>query len=373
MYDIGKRELKALKRAVDSGHFFRYGGREVVAAEKEWAEKIGADTAVMVTSGTASLIAGLQALGVGPGQSVLLPGYTFISTALAVTAVGAIPLYVEVDESLTMDPEDLRKKIRKHTGCVMPVHMQGMPCDLEPILEIAAEKGIPVFEDCCQADGGSYKGKRLGSWGAVGGFSFNQFKIISCGEGGSCVTSDPGIAERLYMAQDGSCSVWPETGTMSQAFFCGGNFRFNELNAAMLRVQIKKLDKILKRLRKKRAELLQTLEIPDDCAFIRTHDEEGQCGVCLLIQAPTPGRAEAVEKDLAAAGHTVHRPINSGRHVYKAWDVVNSQRGGTHPEWDAFRHPKNQRIATHYDRPMKRTDDLLARTVLLHTPYVKKK
>lgn len=371
MYDIGKKELKAMERVIKRGHFFRYGGREIKKLEKEWAEKIGVETAVSVTSGTAALITGLQALGVGPGQSVLLPGYTFISTALAVTSVGAIPVYVDVDDALTLDPEDLANKMRAHTGCIIPVHMQGMPCDMTPILALAAEKGVPVLEDCCQADGGAYKRHRLGSLGDVGAYSFNQYKIISCGEGGACVTSRPEVAERLYMAQDGSCSVWPETGEMSQAFFCGGNFRFNELNAAMLRVQVKKLDKILERLRKTRRKMLATLEIADDCHFVTTHDEEGQCGVCLLIRAPTAERAAEEEARLANAGHKVHRPVNSGRHVYKAWDVVNARRGGAHPDWDAFRHPKNARIATHYEKPLKRADDLLARTVLLHTPYEK--
>lgn len=369
MYDIGQEELDALSRAIDSQHFFRYGGTEVEAFEREWAKKIGVESAVAVTSGTAALIVGLQALGMGPGHSVLLPGYTFISTALAVTSVGAIPLYVDVDETLTMDVEDLRRKLAPHTGCVMPVHMQGMPCHLGPILEAAAEHGVPVLEDTCQADGGSYRGRRLGSLGALGAYSFNQYKIISCGEGGACVTSDPSLAERLYMAQDGSCSVWPETGEMSQAFFCGGNFRFNDLNAAMLRVQVGKLDAILERLRRKRRELMATLEIPEDCRFVPTHDEEGQCGVSLLIQAPTEARAVEVETRLAAEGYAVHRPLNSGRHVYKAWDVVNARRGGVHPGWDAFRHPQNAEIATPYEQTLPRADDLLARTVLLHTPY----
>jgi dTDP-4-amino-4,6-dideoxygalactose transaminase len=371
MYDIGKPELEALERAIKSEHFFRYGGTEVEAFEREWSEKVGVEKTVAVTSGTAALIVGLQALGIGPGQSVLLPAYTFISTALAVTSVGAIPLYVEVDETLTMDVADLRRKIAPHTGCIVPVHMQGMPCNLQPILDLAADKGIPVLEDCCQADGGSYRGKRLGSMGALGAYSFNQFKIISCGEGGACVTSDPHLAERLYMAQDGSCSVWPQTGEMSQAFFCGGNFRFNDLNAAMLRVQVGKLDMILGRLRTKRTELMQTLNLPDGCRIVVTHDEEGQCGVSLLIQARTVEQAIAVEKDLAEAGYTVHRPMNSGRHVYKAWDVVNARRGGVNPEWDAFRHPKNQQIVTPYEQHLDRTDDLLARTVLLSTPYEK--
>jgi dTDP-4-amino-4,6-dideoxygalactose transaminase len=371
MYDIGKQELRALERVLKRKHFFRYGGTEVEAFEREWAAKTGAASAVAVTSGTAALITGLQALGIGPGHSVLLPGYTFISTALAVTAVGAIPLYVDIDESLTMDVEDLRRKIAPHTGCILPVHMQGMPCNLEPILALGREHNIPVFEDCCQADGGSYRGRRLGSLGLLGAYSFNQFKIISCGEGGACATSDPRIAERLYMAQDGSCSVWPQTGPMSESFFCGGNFRFNELNAAMLRVQVRKLDGILGRLRRRRERLMREIELSPGCRFVPTHDEAGQCGVCLLVQAPSEEAAFLEETRLAALGHKVHRPVNSGRHVYRAWDVVNARRGGVHRDWDAFRHPANASIATNYEASLPQADDFMARTIVLHTPFEK--
>lgn len=369
MYDVGTDELDALKRVLEKRKFFRYGGEEIPAVESEWASLIGVKHCMTLTSGTAALITGLQALGIGPGQSVLVPAYTFISTALAVTSVGAIPIFVDVDESLTMDVADARRKIRAHTGAIIPVHMQGMPCNLEALLALGAEHDIPVLEDCCQADGGSYKGQRLGSWGALGAYSFNQYKIISCGEGGACVTNDAALAERLEMAQDGSCSVWPETGEKSQAFFCGGNFRFNELNAAMLRVQVAKLDGILERLRRHRSLFLENISLPQGTRWVKTHDEDGQCGVSILIQSDTEALAISLEATLAELGFTVHRPIESGRHVYREWGVILARKGGANPKWDAFQHPDNQAIETNYGEALSQADDYLARTVLIHTPY----
>ena len=368
MYEMGKQELKAVERVLKRRKFFRYGGSETVKFEEEWAELTGAGYATAVTSGTAALITGLQAMGIGPGDSVLVPGYTFISTALAVTTVGAIPIITEVDETLTMCPADMESKIRRHTACVIPVHMQGMPCDMRAIKRIAKAKGVKILEDCCQALGGSYGKKRLGSVGDAGAFSFNQYKILSCGEGGACVTSKKQYGERLYMAQDGSCSVWPETGKMSSAFFCGGNFRLNDVNAAILRVQVKRLDGILSKLRKTRRMLIDGLVLPAGLRMVKTHDEAGNCGVCFLVQAETVALAEKAEevfrKHVAA-----HRPINSGRHVYSAWDVVSSRIGGHHRDWDCFRHPKNRKIKVNYRRRLKRTDDYLKRTLLCNTPY----
>jgi dTDP-4-amino-4,6-dideoxygalactose transaminase len=370
VYKLGASELKALKRVLDRGKFFRYGGTETEAFEKEWAALVGAKSALAVTSGTAALITALKAMKAGPGDSVLVPGYTFISTALAVTAVGAIPIYVDVDETLTMCPVDMERKIRKHTACAIPVHMQGMPCNMRAIRKVARAKNVLILEDCCQALGGSYGKKRLGTLGDMGAYSFNQYKIISCGEGGACVTSNKTFAERAYMAQDGSCSVWPETGTMSEAFFCGGNFRFNELGAAMMRAQVGRLDGILATLRATRSAFLSGLELPPGFRFVRSNDENGNCGVCFLIQAETVEAAEALKAILCKhLGTWVHRPINSGRHVYSAWDVINNKIGGHHPQWDCFRHPANRNIKTNYDRPLRQTDDVLARTVLCPTPY----
>lgn len=368
MYRTGRAEIDAAKRVIQSHQYFRYGGNEVVAFEKEWAGMIGAKSAVATTSGTASLIVSLQAMGIGPGDSVLVPGYTYVATALAVTAVGAIPILTEIDETLTMCPVDMERRIDRHTACVIPVHMQGMPCNMDAIRRIARARKILVLEDCCQADGGSYRGKRLGSIGDMGAYSFNVYKIISCGEGGICVTSNPKFAERAYMAHDGGCSVWPQTGTMSEAFFCGGSYRSNEINAAIIREQCKQLDGILAELRATRSFLLEGLELPAGLLFVESNDERGNCGVCFLIQAPDTAAAERAEAILGR--HiAVQRPINSGRHVYSAWDVIRGKIGGHHPDWDCFRHPKNRKVKTNYRQPLRRTDDYLKRTVLCSTPY----
>ena len=368
MYEIGTRELNAVRRVLRKGWFVRYGGTETAAFEEEWARVIGVKSTIAVTSGTAALITCLKAMGIGPGDSVLVPGYTFVSTALAVTAVGAIPIYTEIDETLTICPVDMEAKIDRHTACVIPVHMQGMPCDMRAVRRIAKKHGLLILEDCCQALGGSYGKKRLGAIGDMGAHSFNHYKILTCGEAGACVTSNAKYAERAYLAHDGSCSVWPETGKMSEAFFCGGSYRLNEINAAILREQAKRLDRILATLRRTRSALLAGIELPGGLRFVKSNDEAGNCGVCFLIQADSVAAAERAE-GLLDGLVAVQRPINSGRHVYSAWDVVNSRAGGHHPDWDCFRHPKNRKIKTNYRKHLKQTDDFLARTVMCHTPY----
>lgn len=369
MYQIGTKEINAVRRVFKKGRFFRYGGTETVKFEKEWAQLIGVKSAIAVTSGTAALITGLKAMGIGPGDSVLVPVYTFISTALAVAAVGAIPIYTEIDETLTMCPDDMADKIERHTACVIPVHMMGLPCNMRAIREIARTNDILILEDACQALGGSYGRKRLGSIGDMGVFSFNEYKILACGEGGVCVTSNKKYAERAYMAQDGSCSVWPQTGKMSQAFFCGGNFRFNEISAAIMREQIKRLSGILSDLRRGRALFRKGIELPHGLKSVKSNDEPGNCGVCFLIQAESITLAKKTEAVMAKHIGVAYRPINTGRHVYSAWGVLNDRIGGHHPDWDCFRHPKNKGIKTNYRKKLKQSDDYLERTVVCPTPF----
>src|SRR5450830_541087 len=202
MYRIGEEEIQELRKVFESKNLFRVGDpkaghlQEVERFEREWAEKIGTKYALFLSGGgTAALICGLAGMGIGPGDEVLVPAYTFMASASAVLAVGAIPVVVEIDDTCTVDPEDMEKKITSDTKAIMPVHMVGIPCNMEAITKIAKKAGIKVLEDCCQADGGSFKGKRLGAWGDAGAFSFNYYKIISCGEGGCLVTDNESIHE----------------------------------------------------------------------------------------------------------------------------------------------------------------------------------
>ena len=187
MLRVGDAELKELEKSLKSKKLFRVGdiGKELCQVqnfEKEWAVKIGVKHALLVSGGgTSALVASLVGLGIGPGDEVIVPAYTFMATASAVLIAGAIPVIAEIDESLALSPEDFEKKITKDTKAVMPVHMIGRPANLDKIIAIARKHGIKVVEDSCQCDGGSYKGKRTGSLGDAGAYSFNDYKIMSCG------------------------------------------------------------------------------------------------------------------------------------------------------------------------------------------------
>ena len=192
---IDREEEQAVLEVLRTKRLFRYygpaeGESKVASLEKAFAQFMGAEYAVAVNSGTSALISGLQGLGVGPGDEVIVPAYTWIASAAAVLTVGAIPVIAEVDSSLTLDPEDVRSRITPYTKAIMPVHMRGAPCDMKSILEIAQEHGLKVLEDTAQADGASYGGRRLGSMGDAGCFSLQFNKIITSGEGGMVVTGD---------------------------------------------------------------------------------------------------------------------------------------------------------------------------------------
>ncbi len=193
MYEIGQEEIDAVARVIRSGQLFRYRGGEGGECdqfEKELAESMGCRHALLLTSGTVSLISGLVGLGIGPGDEVILPAYTWLASPGAVLHVGAIPVLAEIDESLTLDPDDFCRKITPRVKAVMPVHMSGRPCDMARICASARQRGIRVIEDACQAVGGSFQNRRLATIGEAGAFSFNHFKNIAAGEGGAMLTSD---------------------------------------------------------------------------------------------------------------------------------------------------------------------------------------
>ena len=189
------RGMAATVRVLGRGELGRYaaaGASEVTRLEGELRDVIGVRHALAVNSGTSALVAALVGAGVGPGDEVLVPAFTWVSTAAAPLAVGAVPVLVEVDASLTMDPADLARKITPQSRAVIPVHMQNLVCDMDPIMSLAATHELTVIEDACQAVGQRYRGRRVGSIGHAGCFSFNQYKNIRCGEGGALLTDDDG-------------------------------------------------------------------------------------------------------------------------------------------------------------------------------------
>jgi perosamine synthetase len=201
--------LGVLERGVLSGPF----APEVRALEQEFAAYVGAKHCLTTNSGTAALHIALAAAGVGPGDEVVVPAFTFVATALSVLHQNAIPVFVDIEpQTWGMDPKLLEAAITPRTKAIMPVHIHGTPCDFDAIRTVAAHHGIPVIEDACQAAGSEYRGKKVGSLGHMAAFSLQSSKNLACGEGGLFVTSDPELLERTsaraMAASIGSIALW---------------------------------------------------------------------------------------------------------------------------------------------------------------------
>lgn len=342
MYRIGQEEKDAVARVIDCGKLFKVNDgplQEVQNFEKELKEKLGSSHAILMTSGQGALVSALVGMGIGPGDEVIVPAYTYIATAMAVVAAGAVPVIAEIDETLMLDPKDVEKKITPRTKAVIPVHMRGYPCDMDGIMKVAKAHGLLVLEDACQADGGTYKGKFLGTVGDAGALSFNYFKVISAGEGGALLTDNKELFERALIYHDSSAVAF--FGNQMEDFtvepFCGTELRTNEITAAILREQLKKLDGILADLRRNK-KMLAALLAPH-FKFIPSNDPEGDCGTTMTLQFDTEEEAIRFEEN---APVRARRPINTGKHVYTAWTSILEKKGAAHPLLNPFNLPANR-------------------------------
>ena len=217
----------------------------VAALEDSFAKRTGTAHAVAVNSGTSALVSALAALEIGPGDEVIVPAYTWYSTVSAVLAVGAVPIVAEVDDSLTLDPADVERKVSPQTRCIVPVHMRGMPARMDALCELARARGLRVLEDVAQAAGGSFDGRALGSIGDAGAFSFQFSKVMTAGEGGMVTTDHSNVYRRTTMYQDSA--ALPNLGFSVAEWLPGVNLRMSELHAAVLLAQLERLDAIVTR------------------------------------------------------------------------------------------------------------------------------
>jgi dTDP-4-amino-4,6-dideoxygalactose transaminase len=304
------------------------------------AEKTGVKHVLAVNSGTSALIAGLVGVGVSQGDEVLVPGYTYIATAAAVLALGAFPVLVEIDGALTMDPDDIEGKITPRTKAILPVHMRGVACDMDRIMEIARRRGLRVLEDCAQANGGFYRGKALGAWGDAGAFSLQEFKIITAGEGGAVVSNDKLIFDRAAIYHDSAYQFWMEgtpravaqAGTAEaweNVSFLGENYRQSEVHGAIAFEQLKKRDRILARTRSIKKKFRAACAQLPGGELEESHDLEGDCGISLALFLRNGAEAEELAKMLQAegvfCGTRFSRQIPD-RHVYYHWDYIMHRR-----------------------------------------------
>ncbi|TIN95517.1 MAG: aminotransferase class I/II-fold pyridoxal phosphate-dependent enzyme [Mesorhizobium sp.] len=365
MYIAGEAEIEAIARVIRSGALFRY--REDSECEKfetRYAAYLGAKDFMLSVSGTFGLYAGLIGLGIGPGDEVLVPAHTYMATATAVLSVGAIPVIVDIDESLTIDPAALRDAIGPRTRAVIPVHMWGAACNMNEIMEIAANRRLLVLEDACQAIGGAYEGRRLGSIGDAGAFSFNYFKNITAGEAGGLATSDPKFAERARAAID-PCNFYWQGRTDSIRPFAGVGARASEITGAMLNVQLDRLDPMIEAMRHEKKRILagtnQVGNIGLAASPMNSPDED--CATQVMYLLPTEEAAQKFVQTIPAviAGKT-------GRHNFTQWDQVLTHEGAHHPALNPYRLPENRGCRTEYPEGLgKRSLDIVNRTVMIAT------
>ena len=308
---IGKEEKEALIEVIERGGvLLRYGFDEkrrnvfkVAEFEKQFADYIGARYALAVSSGTAALRVALAALGVEPGDEVITQAFTFVATVEAILESGATPVIAEVDKSLNLDPGDLSAKITNQTKAVIPVHMLGVPASMDEIGEIARDHGLPILEDSCQACGSSYRGKKTGTIGTIGCYSFDYVKTITTGEGGMLVTDDEDLYKQASYFHDHGHKHRSEVPRGKDSHPCTGfNYRMNELQAAIGIVQLGRLDYVLSEQRKNKKQIKDAISSRKDIEFRDLPDEEGDGGDTLIFFFENSEKAQELEKILTRKG-----------------------------------------------------------------------
>ena len=351
MYRMGQPEIDAAARVINSKELFKInnGTHECMNLEEEFKAKTGSKYALYMTCGKAALISALVGMGIGPGDEVIVPAYTYIATAMAVTAVGAIPVIVDCDETLTIDVADCERKISKYTKAIIPVHIQSFPCNMDALMALGKKYNVKILEDACQSDGGTYHGKRLGAIGDAGAYSFNYYKIISAGEGGLLLTDDRTIYERALIYHDSSAIAFfgNQLDGVHETAFCGVEYRANEILAAILREQLKRLDGIVADLHKTSGMFREALK--NDMPFAPSHDIDGDTQAMLPIRFDTREQAEAFANFEGVYGCV---PINTGKHVYTNWDPILSHNGAFHPLMDPFKMEANKDLNMNYSLDM---------------------
>jgi dTDP-4-amino-4,6-dideoxygalactose transaminase len=352
---VGVTELITLSRVIARGQLLRYRGGEhgfTTQFETELTKKLGVKHALTVNSGTSALISALAAAGIGPGDEVLVPAYTWVATAIAPLAVGAVPVLVDVNESLTIDPEDIKRKITPYTKAIIPVHMLNLVCDMDAITAIAKEHRLKIIEDACQAVGVTYKGRRVGTIGEVGAFSFNQFKNLNSGEGGAVLTNDDRIFTRARMYHDVGSYTREYEFEGNEAVFAGVNLRVSELTGAVLHAQLPKLDPLLQRLRKRHTMMTKYLSRTTKLRISPHNDPANAVGLTVIFDRPEDAKAFATQSG-------VERLIDTGRHVYTNWVPIMTQRT-FHERMNPWKWANRE--ITYSNDMCSRTLEILART-----------
>ena len=306
---FGAEERKQVNDVLESGILMRYGfdGRrnnhwKAKEFETAFAKRMGADYCQLVSSGTAALTVALAAAGIGAGDEVIMPTFTFVASFESILALGAVPILVDIDETLTLDPKAVEAAITPKTKCVMPVHMCGSMADLNALKAICNKHNLILLEDACQALGATYNEKQLGTIGDLGCFSFDFVKTITCGEGGAVVTTNQQFASHADHYQDhGHDHIGKDRGAEGHPFM-GYNYRISELNAAVGVAQLQKLDQILEIQKTNYLHFRKALENIEGVAFRKVPEGGVENYSFLSFFLPSEEMAQKAHKALSENG-----------------------------------------------------------------------
>jgi dTDP-4-amino-4,6-dideoxygalactose transaminase len=368
---VGEEEIREVLEVLKSGYLFRYGTAtngdtdprflgKVLEAEKWVADYCGVRYAVAVNSGTSALLTALAGLEIGPGDEVIVPGYTFVASMSSVIFSRAVPVLAEVDRTFNLDPADIEPKITSRTKAIMAVHMMGNPARIDEIKAIADKHGLHLIEDCAQAFGATYRGRPVGGFGKTGTFSFNVYKTITSGDGGMVVTDDEEIYKRCFAFHDQGHTPMRTGAEIGNRPLIGLDFRYTELQAAVLLAQLRKLPQILEHLRANKARYQEIISELPGIEFRELPDPAGDCATMLTVILPNEEMARAIAKDLGTKVAS-----EAGWHVYSNMEHILEQRTAT-PEkcpWTCSPYTDKGGSMRYFKGMLPRTDALLARSL----------
>ncbi len=367
---FGDEERDAALAVLESRSLFRYYGPDlqnaVVNFEAAACDTLGCAHAVAVSSGTAALRVALAAAGVGCGDEVIVPAFTFIATVNAVVVAGAVPVFAEVDDTLGLDAADVAAKITDRTTAVIAVHLENDACDLDALLAVTRPRDVTVIEDAAQAMGATYRGRSLGTIGDLGCFSLQLEKNVTSGEGGLVATDDDRLFLRAARYQDqGGQFVTSHGGGRGDELgesFVGENLRMTELAGAVAGAQFRKLSGLLDSMRTNKARILEGVGEVAGMRLRRSPDPAGDGGSSITWFLPSQEIAKKFAKALIAEGVPAGQ-FYAGRPVYLTPSIVGKRtvtnKGGP---WHCREHPTD---VTYYEGLCPQTEELVARNLIV--------
>jgi 8-amino-3,8-dideoxy-alpha-D-manno-octulosonate transaminase len=368
---IGKEEIQEVMEVLETGILIRYnfdverkGVFKCREFETAFAKYCGGKFALGVTSGSAALKVALTAMDIGPGDEVIVPAFTFLATYEAVLEVGAIPVMADIDSSLGLDPDDIPRKLTPRTKAVIPVHMCGAPARIDRIMAVARKHKLLVLEDNAQGCGAAFQGRKLGTFGDMGIFSFDYIKTLTTGEGGMVLTDNRDLADRAEWYHDHGHDHQGAGRAVDGRTILGFNYRMNEIQGALGLAQLRKLDGIIAAQRKNKADIREALQAVKGVGFRAIPDPAGDTATFLAFNLPTAAEANKFQQALGARGIDTTCYKGNIWHYVPNWEHFLARSTASSKKYP-FQDPGYTGTVAYRREQIPRAEDLLGRTLVM--------